>query len=178
MCPRDGPERPSRSAVRVARGTERNRWHVVRFTGYASVVGKPYEMQDMAGSYNETVDPKAFNRTLEHGADVSFLCNHGGVTMARTKAGTLKLSADATGLYTEATLNPSRGDVQIVRAAVADGDLDEMSMAIRVLGQDWDAEYENRLITQCSLHKGDVSVVNTQPLNTLRAWSTFAGAEA
>ncbi len=132
----------------------------LRFTGYASVVGKPYEMQDMAGSYNETVDPKAFNRTLEHGADVSFLCNHGGVTMARTKAGTLKLSADATGLYTEATLNPSRGDVQIVRAAVADGDLDEMSMAFRVLRQDWDAEYENRLITECSLHKGDVSVVN------------------
>ncbi|MGA7420887.1 MAG: HK97 family phage prohead protease [Acidimicrobiales bacterium] len=132
----------------------------LRFSGYASVVGKPYEMQDMAGTYNETIDPKAFKRTLDAGADVSFLCNHAGVTMARTKAGTLKLSSDATGLYTEATLNPSRGDVQIVRAAVQDGDLDEMSMAFRVLRQDWTEDYTKRLITEGSLHKGDVSVVN------------------
>jgi phage head maturation protease len=80
--------------------------------------------------------------------------------MARTKSGTLQLSADSTGLYCEATMNMSRPDVQIVRAAVEDGDLDEMSFAFRATKQEWDKAYTQREIQEVNMHQGDVSVVN------------------
>jgi HK97 family phage prohead protease len=80
--------------------------------------------------------------------------------MARTKSGTLLLSSDSTGLYAEATLNPSRPDVQIVRAAIQDGDMDEMSFAFRATKQSWNEDYSAREIQGVNLHQGDVSVVN------------------
>ena len=132
----------------------------LRFTGYASVVERGYEVYDAFGPYQETIARNAFNKTLKDGADVSFLVNHGGITMARTKPGTLQLSSDSTGLYTEATLNLSRPDVQIVRAAVEDGDLDEMSFAFRATRQEWDADYTQREIQEVNMHQGDVSIVN------------------
>ena len=132
----------------------------LRFTGYASVVDKPYDMYDMFGPYTETIARNAFNKTLSDGADVNFLCNHEGVSLARTKSGSLRLSADDTGLYSEATFNPSRPDVQIVRAAVEDGDLDEMSFAFRATRQEWDDDHTQREIQEVNMHQGDVSVVN------------------
>jgi HK97 family phage prohead protease len=133
------------------------------FSGYASIVEAPYEMQDMFGSFNETIARNAFATTLGNGADVAFVLNHGangGAPMARTKPGTLKLAADQTGLHTEARLNPTRSDVQIVRAAVEDGDLDEMSFAFRCVEDDWDEEYTERRILEVNMHQGDVSIVN------------------
>src|ERR1035438_3062543 len=50
-------------------------------TGYASVFNRGYEMWDIFGSYNETVDSAAFNDTLSRNPDVAFLVNHRGVTM-------------------------------------------------------------------------------------------------
>jgi HK97 family phage prohead protease len=144
----------------------------VRFTGYASVTcsGKSdqshtYEMADWIGDYQEGIVRGAFTKTLAGGADVAFLVNHGGVTMARTKAGTLTLSEDSTGLYSEATLNPTRTDVQILRAAIEDGALDEMSFAFRVVREDWSYFEDNgvvdrRWITEVNLDKGDVFPCN------------------
>jgi hypothetical protein len=132
----------------------------LRFTGYASVVEKPYEVSDMFGPYQETIARNAFAKTINDKADVNFLCNHDGITMARTKSGTLQLSSDSTGLFTEATLNLSRPDVSIVRAAVDDGDLDEMSFAFRATRQEWDEDYTQREIQEVNMHQGDVSVVN------------------
>lgn len=130
------------------------------FSGYACVVEQTYEMEDMFGPYTETVQRSAFQKTLAENPDVNFLCNHTGVSMARTKPGTLTLASDATGLYNEARLNLTRSDVQIVRAAVEDGDLDEQSFAFRCTRQEWDEDFENRIIQEVSLHQGDVSVVN------------------
>ena len=100
---------------------------VVTFTGYASVTGRSYEMHDMAGSYPETVLPGAFRGTLANNPDVPFLVNHGGMTLARTKSGTLKLSEDSTGLLTEAKLDPRNSTVADLRIAMERGDVDEMS---------------------------------------------------
>jgi HK97 family phage prohead protease len=133
---------------------------ILQFLGYASVVEHDYDVADMFGPYTERIARTAFVKTLKDGADVNFLANHDGITMARTKSGTLKLSADDVGLYAEATLNPSRPDVQIVRAAVEDGDLDEMSFAFRVTRQEWDKDYTHREIQEVNMHQGDVSVVN------------------
>lgn len=130
------------------------------FTGYASVVEKPYTITDYLGEYQETISRDAFDATLARGADVNFLVNHEGISMARTKSGTLKLSADETGLHAEARLNPNRPDVQILRAAVGDGDIDEMSFAFRVSQQQWNEDYTDRRIDEVNLNHGDVSAVN------------------
>lgn len=143
--------------------------------GYASVTApdidsklNSYEMEDFIGPYDETVVRGAFAKTIQQGCDTAFLVNHGaggGVTMARTKPGTLQLAEDTTGLHYLAQLNPDRPDVQILKLAVADGAIDESSFAFRVLRQDWSYEDENgvkdwRRILEVTLHQGDVSPVN------------------
>lgn len=144
----------------------------LRFEGYASTTcadendtSNMYEMEDWVGSYQEGVMRDAFNKTLAENADVAFLVNHGGVTMARTKPGTLALHADLVGLHVAATLNPSRSDVQILNAAVSDGAVDEMSFAFRVMRQKWSYQEDNgvadrRFLQEVNLDKGDVSPVN------------------
>lgn len=136
-------------------------------TGYASITcaehdddSAAYDMEDAYGPWVESIMRGAFRKTLAENADVAFLVNHSGVTMARTKPGTLKLAEDTTGLHYEARLNPTRPDVQILRAAVEEGAIDESSFAFRVVRQEWSEDYERRWITEVNLDKGDVSPVN------------------
>ena len=142
----------------------------LRFTGFASVTNAEYEMEDFLGPWLESVSVGAFGKTLSEGADVAFLLNHTGMTLARTKPGTLKLSEvtegnkspvyGITGLHSEALLDPQNMHVQAMRSAVERGDLDEMSFAFRVLRQEWNSDYDRRWINEVSLDKGDVSLVN------------------
>lgn len=132
----------------------------LRFTGYASVTESPYEMQDWLGDYTEVVRRGAFSKTLAEGADVPFKLNHDGMTLARTKSGTMRLAEDSTGLHVEADLDPSNGQVRDIRSAMERGDLDEMSFAFRVTRQEWSPDYTQRDITEVNLNKGDVSIVN------------------
>jgi Escherichia/Staphylococcus phage prohead protease len=144
----------------------------LKFEGYASVTcaseddhTHAYEMEDWIGPYTELVLRGAFNKTLTESADVAFLTNHSGVTMARTKPGTLRLFEDLVGLNVDATLNPTRSDVKILQAAVEDGALDEMSFAFRVVRQKWsyaedNGEIDRRFLQELNLDKGDVSPVN------------------
>lgn len=130
------------------------------FTGYACVTESPYPVRDALGEYQETVSRTAFDKTLADGADVSFLVNHEGVSMARTRSGSLRLASDSRGLHVEARLNPARPDVQIARAAIDDGELNEMSFAFKAIRQKWDDDYTDRRLDEVSLHRGDVSIVN------------------
>ncbi|MEW2302569.1 HK97 family phage prohead protease [Streptomyces sp. NPDC006655] len=132
----------------------------LRFTGYASVTETPYEMQDWLGDYTEVVRRGAFSKTLAEGADVPFKLNHDGMTLARTKSGTMRLSEDSTGLHVEADLDPNNGQVRDIRSAMERGDLDEMSFAFRVTRQEWSPDYTQRDITEVNMNKGDVSIVN------------------
>lgn len=144
----------------------------LRFTGFASVTGDEasYEMEDWMGPWTESVSVGAFGKTLDEGADVAFLLNHSGMTLARTKPGTLKLSEETdgakspiygvTGLHSQADLDPTNPMVQAMRSAVDRGDLDEMSFAFRVMRQEWNDDYTQRWINEVSLDKGDVSLVN------------------
>jgi HK97 family phage prohead protease len=133
---------------------------VLTFTGYACVTEASYEMQDWLGPYTEVVRAGAFKKTLSESADVPFLINHGGMTLARTKSGTLQLAEDSTGLHAEASLDPSNPVVQSLRSAMERGDLDEMSFAFWVTRQQWSPDFEQRDILEVALNKGDVSVVN------------------
>lgn len=142
----------------------------LRFTGFACVTEAEYEMEDWVGPWTESVSIGAFKKTLSEGADVCFLLNHEGMTLARTKPGTLKLSEQTdqttspilgvTGLYSEALLDPTNMYVQAMRSAVVRGDLDEMSFAFRVMRQEWNDDGTRRWLNELNLDKGDTSLVN------------------
>ena len=130
------------------------------FTGYACITEVGYEMSDWLGPFTEVVRAGAFTKTLAENADVPFLVNHGGLTLARTKSGTMQLAEDDTGLHTEARLDPASPHVAALRSAMDRGDVDEMSFAFWVTRQQWSPDFEQRDILEVNLNKGDVSVVN------------------
>lgn len=135
--------------------------------GYASTF-EPYEMYGGPANHGwiEQIDPTAFDKTLKLRPDLHLLINHEGMPLARTKSGTLTLSVDRRGLLVEARLDRSDPDVQRLEPKMRRGDMNEMSFAFRVKAQVWgiatgfDDPESHRLITEVSLHKGDVSVVN------------------
>lgn len=130
-------------------------------TGYASVFDAPYDVYGGPPmGWAETIDRAAFDRTLSEKPDLHLLINHEGMPLARTKSGTLQLSTDSKGLLTRANLDRRDPDVQRLEAKMARGDMDEMSFAFRVKAQAWNEDETERRITEVSLHKGDVSVVN------------------
>ncbi len=142
--------------------------------GYAATFGRPYDM----GPFWEQVDSRAFNRTLTTNPDVRLLVDHTGQPLARTKSGTLTLSADGAGLHARATLDPADPDVQRLLPKMRRGDLDEMSFAFRVApgGDAWDyanPEKTMRTLNEVSLAGGDVSVV-TYPANPTTSVSVRA----
>jgi HK97 family phage prohead protease len=130
-------------------------------TGYAATF-TPYDAfgGPERGGWVETLARNAFDQTLRSDPDVQLLLNHEGLPLARTKSGTMKLGVDQHGLLIRANLDPSDPDVQGLIPKMRRRDLDEMSFAFRVKDQVWDDNYTNRTITEVSLHKGDVSVVN------------------
>lgn len=146
---------------------------IVDFYGHASVTGKGYEMYGGPdkGGWTEYVEPGAFTKTLKEKPDVAFLVNHGGMSLARTKAGNLQLAEDKIGLEVRAQLDTRVSVVNDMVLLMDSGVLDEMSFAFRIVKQVWrnadgeevpwwDLSGINRHITEVSLNKGDVSVVN------------------
>ncbi|MGW7239731.1 HK97 family phage prohead protease [Streptomyces sp. NPDC054804] len=128
--------------------------------GYASVTEQPYQMWDWLGPYDEVVRAGAFMKTLSETPQTQLLLNHGGLSMAYTKAGTLRLAEDTQGLQIGADVNTSRSDVRDMVTAIEDGSVDEMSFAFRVVRQMWSPDYDQRDILEVDIHRGDVSVVN------------------
>jgi HK97 family phage prohead protease len=132
----------------------------ITFAGYASVFNHDYEVHDAFGVFTERLAPGAFTRTLSESPDVMLLVNHEGLPLARTKSGTLRLSEDSIGLRVEAELDPYDPDVRALLPKMRRGDLDEMSFAFRVNGQEWSDDYAERTITEVNLARGDVSIVS------------------
>lgn len=142
--------------------------NVVKLSGYASTF-EPYEMYGgpAQGGWIEQIARGAFEKTLREKPDLHLLVNHAGMPLARTKSGTLKLSVDDHGLRVDAELDRRDPEVQALEVKMRRGDMDEMSFAFRVKAQEWEAtadfpddDMALRTITEVSLHKGDVSVVN------------------
>lgn len=151
--------------LREADGKDENE---VVLVGYASTF-EPYEMYGGPAQYGwiEQLDRKAFDKTLKEKPDLHLLINHAGMPLARTKSGTLDLGVDKHGLKVTARLDKRDPEVQALAVKMERGDMDEMSFAFRVKGQAWkaadgfeDDDQSHRTITEVSLHKGDVSVVN------------------
>jgi HK97 family phage prohead protease len=132
----------------------------LQLVGYASRTERAYPV----GNFEETIARNAFRSTLARKADVVLLINHGeggGMPLARTKSGSLRLSEDARGLRVEADLQEDDPDVRALIPKMRRSDVDEMSFAFRVPpgGDEWSKDRSRRLITAVDLHKGDVSIV-------------------
>lgn len=160
------------SGIEVRASSDKNST-LVDFYGHASVTGEPYEMYGGPdkGGWNEQITPGAFKRTLGRKPDVAFLINHDGMTLARTKAGTLKLSEDDIGLEVKAKLDTRVSVVNDLVVLMEAGNMDEMSFAFRVTAQRWltkegdevpwwDMQGVHRHIDAVDIEKGDVSAVN------------------
>jgi HK97 family phage prohead protease len=140
------------------------------YLGYAYVSEFQYKVYGGPPyGWVETIARGAAKRTLLNNADVNFLVNHSGLSLARTKSGSLILDEDGTGLRNLAEMNPKRNDVNDLYHAVNDKDVDEQSFGFRVVADEWmdeDGEPSNmmegtqRRILEVSLNKGDVSAVN------------------
>lgn len=136
--------------------------------GYATVYEYRYDIGGgpSEGGFTEVIARGAAAKSSQE-ADVRLLINHEGVPLARTKSQSLTLTSDDIGLKVSARLDPMNPRVQELRSAMDRGDLDQMSLAFRVLRQDWSATdggpgYDVRQITEMKLY--DVSVV-TYPAN-------------
>lgn len=165
----DAPEHRNIPLERVELRDDADDENEIVLEGYAST----FEEYDMYGGpsafgWIERIDPSAFEKTLREKPDLHLLINHAGTPLARTKSGTLDLRADDTGLKVVARLDKRDPEVQSLAVKMERGDMDEMSFAFRVKAQEWRAaegfedidEQSYRTITEVSLHKGDVSVVN------------------
>jgi HK97 family phage prohead protease len=127
--------------------------------GYAAVFGQE---ADIGGMFREVIAPGAFAAALSRGDDVTFLINHSGLPLARTRSGTLKLSEDARGLLIATDLDPEDPDVQAIVPKMRRGDLDRMSFAFVATRQSWDETGDIPLRTIEEVRLFDVSIV-TEP---------------
>jgi HK97 family phage prohead protease len=100
-------------------------------TGYASLFDDPYDVfgGPIGKGWTETVDRGAFKTTLSRNPDVVFVLNHDktGIPLARTTAGTLRLSVDSKGLLTEARIDRRDPLAQSVEIALEKRHMQEMS---------------------------------------------------
>jgi HK97 family phage prohead protease len=140
----------------------RNGKQMLHTFGYFTAYNQPYPMWDDFGAYHELTARGSGAATLARKPDLGFLINHTGVTMARTKTGTLLLREDDHGGYHDAWMNLERGDVRDLKAAIEDGDIDEMSFAFYIPDGAglWSDDFTTFEIRSYDLERGDVSAVN------------------
>lgn len=153
--------REERQSGRLTELRENKSDGTIILEGYAATF-EPYDCNGgpNLGGWIEQLSHDCFDETLGKQPDLQLLINHGGEPLARTKSGTMRLSADRHGLRVWAKLDASDPDVKRLIPKMRRGDMDEMSFAFRVTDQDWDTSYTHRTIRRLTLEKGDVSVVN------------------
>lgn len=116
---------------RAAEFTARDEDGNLYIEGYFSTFTGRYEMGDWGV---EQVDPGAFDEAL--GGDVRALVNHDTtLVLGRTKAGTLELRVDASGLWGRVTINKNDQDAMNLYERVKRGDVDQCSFGFDILSE-------------------------------------------
>lgn len=139
---------------------------LLQFNGYAAVWDQPYTVHDWMGSFTEIIDRKALNRSLSRNPNVVLNINHGrdgGLPLARTASGTMRLAGDNHGLLVDAGLDLRNPKVQELQSVLDRRDTEDMSWAFRVAVDEWtiaDNGEETRLVKEANIDGGDVSVVD------------------
>ena len=112
-----------------------------RLSGYAAVFD---QLSENLGGFREKIAPGAFDKVLKD--DVRALFNHEpNLILGRTRANTLKLEIDATGLHYR--IDPP--DTQYARdltESIKRGDITQSSFAFRVEDDHWNEDDDGRLI--------------------------------
>lgn len=129
----------SQSQLQTATGKADGQGRTVR--GYAASFGTPTVIRDAVGrEFREVISPDAFNRTLQERPDIRLLRDHEpALLLGRTKAGTLAVGVDDTGLWFECQLPDSQAGRDVAEA-IKRGDLDSCSFGFRVLEDSWGLE--------------------------------------
>lgn len=162
----DTPKRETRLLAREMR-IKRSDTGAPVLEGYASVFNT---LSEDLGGFREQILPGAFTTSLANGADVRCLFNHEeSLILGRTKAKTLELKEDATGLFFACSLP----DTQVARdlaVSVERGDVDQCSFGFYCLDDDW-AMMENTPVRSVKVAEVfDVSAV-TYPAYTAASCS-------
>lgn len=133
--------------------------------GYASTFNQPYSVERV----QETIDRRAFDRTLVEQPDVFALIGHDqSRVIARTKNGTLSLLPDETGLRVEIS-QVDTTESRDAFALVESGTIDSMSFGFSVVDQ----KFENRdgvvhrRITDVNLYEVSLVAFPANPAATL-----------
>lgn len=129
----------------------------VKVSGYAAVFN---QAADIGSYFREIIHPGAFRAAIVRD-DVSFLINHAGLPLARSRSGkgTLVLAEDDHGLKVDSALDADDPDVMRIVPKMRRGDLDKMSFAFRATRQEWDETGEIPVRHVYELDLFDVSVV-------------------
>lgn len=111
--------------------------------GYASTF-EPYVLFEQDGiQYKEQIDPKAFEECDM--SDVIFVRDHNGTVFARTKNGTLTLTVDEKGLFTETDLSKTSSARAMFEEISAEM-YTQMSFAFTVSDDEYDQKNHLRTI--------------------------------
>jgi len=133
-----------------------------RLTGYAARFGSTARI----GDFVERIEPGAFRRSLESGADVVALIDHdASKLLARRASGTLRLLEDAHGLRFEIDM-PATTVANDLLELVERGDVHGMSFGFRARpgGEQWSNDRTQRTLT-------DVELVE---ISVAQSWAAYA----
>lgn len=124
--------------------------------GYFAVFNTRYEMWEGAA---ETVLKGAFADTL--GEDIRALINHNtDFVLGRTKAGTLELSEDDTGLFGRIKINRDDSDAMNLYARVQRGDVNQCSFGFDIVDETYKTDAQGNVLWEIRKVKlYEVSVV-------------------
>jgi HK97 family phage prohead protease len=128
-----------------------------KIKGYAIVFNS---MSVDLGGFREIIMPDAVNRTLSEGLDVRALVDHDSAkVIGRTRAGTLALRKDKTGLKVE--IDPANTTVgRDIMELVGRGDITGMSFAFRTLTDEWRMEDGEAIREVHDMTISEVSIVS------------------
>lgn len=129
------------------------------FRGYAAVFNSPSQPLP----FTEYIREGAFKRSLKSRNEIKMFKNHNtDIVLGSTRAGTLRLVEDSTGLLAEADLPPTT-DGKDLSILMQRGDVNSMSFGFSVpaRGDSWSDDGQTRELHQIRLH--EVSIVTGFP---------------
>lgn len=102
--------------------------------GYFALYNSVYRINDVM---SESIAPGTFDTAID--GDIRALINHETtLVLGRTKAGTLKLTADEKGLYGEIEINENDTDALNLYYRVQRGDVDQCSFGFDIVKESFD----------------------------------------
>jgi uncharacterized protein len=120
---------PNGGEVRASKNADTGN---VTLEGQVIVYGVPYQVNDMWGSFTETIHRGSCSDLLQSpDLDIRFLFNHGGMPLARTGAG-LEVTESDSGLNVRAELDPRMSLANDLIVAIERGLITQMSVGMEV----------------------------------------------